>query len=100
MKTTKPSTRASVLHSLKTRKITCPAPYDPLGVVVVTPTMFVPGDPEVSTVTAVATGTPDARLPREFGSVNEASRPAPPPAFTSRMEVLDWLGQPDWSIRW
>lgn len=52
----------------------------------------------MSTVTAVATGTPDTRLPRELDSVNDASMPTPPPAFTSRMEVLDWLGHPDWRI--
>ena len=87
----------SALRSV-TPEDTCPAPYDPPGVAVDTPTTLVAGDPvEVSTVTAVATGTPDKRVPREWGSANEASMPTPP-AFTSRMEVLDWLGHPDWAI--
>lgn len=87
----------SVLHTVKPLN-TCPAPYDPLGVAVDTPTTLVSRDPEVSTVTAVATGTPDTRLPTELGSANEASMPTPPPAFTSRMVVLELLGHPDWGI--
>lgn len=69
-----------------------------MGVAVDNPSTNVVLAPEVSTVTAVAIGTPVARLPRELGSANEAWMPRLPSAFSSRMEVLGWSGHPDWRI--
>lgn len=75
--------------------VTCPAPNDPFGVFVVIPTAYVNLAPDVSTVTFVATGTPATRVPREFGSVSEASMLAPPRILCWFIVVLDVSGQPD-----
>lgn len=63
--------------------LACPAPYDPAGVSVESPTTYVALAPLVSTVTFEATGTPSAREPLLFGKLSEASIPGTPPMVVS-----------------